>query len=168
MGCGKSTMGRLVSQATGAGFIDLDAYIVNRFHKSVGEIFAERGEEGFRLLERAMLSEVADFEDVIIACGGGTPCFYDNMELINSAGTSVWLDASVDVLHSRLLRGQHKRPLLAGLTPEQLRQFIEKGLAERAPHYSKAHHRFNTTLLETEADRQQTASRFIDEFYRQR
>lgn len=164
MGSGKSTMGRLVAAATGKDFIDLDLYIENRFRKSVSELFAERGEDGFRNLEREMLREVSGMEDVIIACGGGTPCFFDNMEIINGSGISVWLEAPVAVLHSRLLRGQYKRPLIAGLNPDELSSFIEKGLKNREPHYSKAQHRFNTALLETEQDRHQTADRFIKEF----
>lgn len=163
MGSGKSTMGRLVSRATGKEFIDLDHYIENRFHRTVRELFAERGEDGFRQIERSMLHEVADMEDVIVACGGGTPCFFDNMEYINSHGVSVWLEAPVSVLHSRLLRGQYKRPLLAGLNPEELLDFIVEGIEKRREHYSKAQRRFNTALLETEADREITARRFIEE-----
>lgn len=164
MGSGKSTLGRLVSKATGVEFIDLDAYIENRFRKKVKDIFAERGEEGFRLIERSMLHEVASMEDVIVACGGGTPCFFDNMDHINGHGMTVWLETPVPVLHSRLLRGQHKRPLLAGLTPDQLTEFIKAGLEKRREHYSKAQQRFNTALLETEGDREETARRFINEF----
>lgn len=164
MGSGKSTMGRLVSRATGLDFIDLDLYIENRFHRSIRQIFDERGEEGFRQLERSMLHEVADMEDVLVACGGGTACFFDNMEHINSHGESVWLEAPVSVLLSRLLRGQHKRPLLAGLSPAELETFIKEGLQKREPFYSKARHRFCTALLETDSDREQTAQRFINKF----
>lgn len=165
MGSGKSTLGRLVSAATGVDFIDLDHYIENRFHRSVRDIFAERGEDGFRLIERSMLHEVASMEDVIVACGGGTPCFFDNMDHINSHGTSVWLEASLPVLHSRLMRGRHKRPLIAALDAEGLQRFIVDGLEKRRFYYSKAQHRFNTSLLETESDREETARRFIDTFF---
>lgn len=75
MGCGKSTLGRNVARMTGFQFIDLDNFIEARFHASVKEIFASRGEEGFRDIERRMLIETSDFQDVIVACGGGTPCF---------------------------------------------------------------------------------------------
>ena len=87
MGSGKSTLGRALAQATGLTFIDLDTYIEQRFHANVRDIFAQRGEDGFRRLERMMLHEVSEFEDVIVACGGGTPCFFNNMEHINSHGT---------------------------------------------------------------------------------
>lgn len=166
MGSGKSTMGRLVSRIAGIDSIDLDKYIENRFRKTISEIFTEHGEQRFREIEREMLREVAEMEDVIIACGGGTPCFFDNMEIINSSGISVWLDAPVSILHSRLLRGQYKRPLIAGMSPEELRDFISKGLEARKKHYSKAHYKFSTSLLESEQDRQQTADRFIEKFCR--
>lgn len=164
MGSGKSTLGRLVSKTTGLDFIDLDQYIENRFHSTVRDLFNERGEEGFRQIERNMLHEVADMENVIIACGGGTPCFFDNMEHINTSGISVLLEAPLEILHSRLLRGQYKRPLIASLSSEELKKFIIKALAEREPFYSKAQHRFNTALLEREAERQETAQRFINTF----
>lgn len=164
MGCGKSTLGRLVSKATGIDFIDLDQYIENRFHRTVREIFEERGESGFREIERNMLHEVADMENVIIACGGGTPCFFNNIDHINESGTSVWLEAPLEILHSRLLRGQYKRPLIASLTSEQLKEHISEGLAKREPHYAKASNRFNTALLECETDREETARRFIEQF----
>lgn len=168
MGSGKSTLGRLVSKATGLPFIDLDAYIENRFHKTVKDIFAERGEDGFRLVERAMLHEVADMEDVIVACGGGTPCFFDNMDYINTHGVSVWLEAPLPILHSRLMRGRHKRPLIENLDTDQLTEFIQNALAKRREHYSKSQHRFNTALLENETDREETARRFIEQFLNDR
>ena len=108
MGCGKSTLGRNVSRLTGVEFIDLDSYIEGRYHSSVRDIFAEKGEEGFRDIERRMLHEVAEFENVIVACGGGTPCFFDNMDYMNSKGTTVFLNTSLPKLHTRLMRGRHK------------------------------------------------------------
>ena len=163
MGCGKSTLGRSVSAMTGWQFIDLDNYIEQRFHKTVKDIFATFGEEGFRKRERAMLQEVADFEDVIVACGGGTPCFFDNMEWMNAHGTTVFLDTSIDKLHKRLMRGRHKRPLIAGKSDEELLQFIRSALAERMPHYSKASMTFVADLLDSECEKSETARRFISQ-----
>lgn len=162
MGCGKSTIGRAVSRITNLQLIDLDNYIETRFHANVRQIFAERGEEGFRDIERRMLHEVADFEDVIIACGGGTPCFFDNMEFMNSHGTTVWLNTSVDILHSRLMRGRHKRPLIADKNDDELRAFIIEALKQRSPFYGKAKINFTTDLLETESEVADTAQRFVD------
>lgn len=138
MGSGKSTLGRALSRATGLQFIDLDLYIECRFHASVRDIFASQGEDAFRDIERRMLREVCDFEDVIVACGGGTPCFFDNMDIMNRSGVTVMLDASRPRLLERLKLGRRKRPLIAAMTDEQLEQYIADALEARMPHYSKA------------------------------
>lgn len=161
MGCGKSTMGRTVSALTGVPFIDLDNYIERRYHLTVKEIFAQRGEDGFRDIERRMLQEVADFEDVIVACGGGTPCFYDNMDYMNAHGTTVFLNTPIPRLHTRLMRGRHKRPLIANKSDEELLEFIKKALNERMAFYSKAQINFSTELLESEVEINDTARQFI-------
>ena len=162
MGCGKSTMGRAVSALTGVPFIDLDNYIEQRFHITVKEIFAQRGEGGFRDVERRMLQEVADFEDVIVACGGGTPCFFDNMEYMNSHGTTVFLNTPIDRLHSRLMRGRHKRPLIADKDDEELMTFIKEALAKRMNHYSKAQISFSSERLENKSEIANTAREFAE------
>ena len=84
-------------------FYDLDWYIESRMRKKVSEIFAERGEEGFRQIERNMLHEVAEFEDVVISCGGGTPCFFDNMDYLNQQSQVVWLKVEPTVPSSDTL-----------------------------------------------------------------
>ena len=164
MGSGKSTLGREVARRTGLQFIDLDTYIEARFHANVRDIFAQKGEEAFRLMEHRMLSEVAEFEDVIIACGGGTPCFHSNMDIINSHGTSILLCASESILHHRLVRGRHKRPLLAGKTDEEILHIIRQGTEARQPYYSLAAHTFNTDKLETIEDIDTTTTLFINTF----
>ena len=85
MGAGKTTVGKELAKLAGLSFIDLDYYIEGRYHKAVSQIFAERGEEAFREIERNMLHEVAEFEDVLISTGGGAPCFFDNMEFMNAS-----------------------------------------------------------------------------------
>lgn len=164
MGCGKSTLGRAVSRLTGFPFIDLDTYIEGRFHLTVKEIFACKGETGFREIERNMLREVADFEDVIVACGGGTPCFHDNMDYMNSHGTTVFLDTPVTSLFSRLKRGRHKRPLIASKTDEELLSYINEALAARLPYYRKATAAFSSELLENRDEISATAKSFINKF----
>ena len=100
MGSGKTTVGKALSKETGMMFYDLDWYIESRMHKTVSQIFAEKGEEGFRKIEHNMLHEVAEFEDVIISCGGGTPCFFDNMDYLNQQGDVVYLKATPETLYS--------------------------------------------------------------------
>ena len=94
MGSGKTTLGKALAKHLCKEFIDLDTYIECRFHASVKQLFAQRGEEGFRDLERRMLHEIADFEDVIVACGGGTPCYFDNMDYIVGHGFAIYLTTS--------------------------------------------------------------------------
>lgn len=164
MGCGKSTLGRALRVTSGLEFIDLDHYIENRFHQTISEIFAERGEAGFRRLERAMLEEVSGFSDTIIACGGGTPCFFDNMELMNNRGLTVWLNTPIERLYERLQRNRSKRPILANKSDSELMDFIEKALQERTPFYSKAAATFCATLLEDKSQISTTSRQFAERF----
>lgn len=163
MGSGKSTLGKALSRMTGSNFIDLDAYIEGRYHKTIKEIFAESGESGFRHLESRMLDEVSLFEDTIISCGGGTPCFGDNMSLMNSRGTTVYLQASVERLFERLSRprSKAKRPIIANLNDEELRQFISDNIARRDAFYSQASIHFDTTRLESKAEIDITAGALL-------
>ena len=148
MGSGKTTVGKALSKDLGIPFYDLDWYIESRMRKTVAQIFAERGEEGFRKIEHNMLHEVAEFENVIISCGGGTPCFFDNMDYMNGQGETVYLQASPDVLYNHLKMGKTERPLLKNKTPEEMQVFIAEQLEKREPYYSKAKHTLNVYLLE--------------------
>ena len=149
MGAGKTTLGKAFARAMGLTFVDLDWYIEERFHKTVRQLFTELGESGFRNLEKRMLHEVGEFEDVVISTGGGTPCFFDNMEYMNEAGDTVFLDADIKVLFRRLKIAKQQRPLLAEKTDEELMEFIQTALQERMPHYSKAKFTFNAEYLES-------------------
>lgn len=149
---GKTTLGRAVCRVSRRRFIDLDVYIENRYRMSVSDIFARYGEDEFRRIERLMLHEVGEFEDVIVACGGGTPCFFDNMDYMNSAGTTVLLDCPRERLHARLCAGRRKRPLIANLSDDEIHTFLDEALARRMPYYSRAHHTFSSGRLESEAE----------------
>jgi shikimate kinase len=162
MGSGKTTVGRSLAKKLGMQFYDLDWYIESRRRKTVAQIFAERGEEGFREIERYMLHEVAEFEDVIISCGGGTPCFFDNMDYLNQQGDVVWLKADPEVLYKHLLMGKTERPLLKGKSPEELMAFIRGQLEQREPYYAKARHVVDVSLMDTYEKINITVSRIID------
>ncbi|GHT51834.1 shikimate kinase [Bacteroidia bacterium] len=150
MGAGKTTVGKSLAQALNLQFIDLDTFIENRYHKRIGEIFAERGEDGFRELERKALHEVAQFEDVIISTGGGTPCFFDNMQVMNELGRTIYLKLPVEQLAARLVKSNHKekRPLLQDKTDEGIKQFVADNLAVREPFYNQSSLIFEAGHLE--------------------
>ena len=137
MGAGKTTVGHALSRIT-MPFYDLDWYIETRMRKKVSQLFAERGEEGFRRFEQTMLHEVAEFDEVILSCGGGTPCFFDNMDYLNRQGDTIYLKASADVLYGHLRVARVERPLLKNMSPEEMQQHIRRQLQEREPFYSKA------------------------------
>lgn len=149
MGAGKTTLGKAFARELNVSFIDLDWYIEERFHKSIRELFVERGEASFRELEQSMLHEVGEFENVVISTGGGTPCFFDNMDYMNKTGQTVFLDVHSDVLFQRLRVATQQRPILQGKTDEDLRAFIIETLVKRACFYTQARYRFDGGHLES-------------------
>ena len=149
MGAGKTTIGRALSRLTSREFYDLDWYIEQRFRKSVSDIFAEEGEAVFREREQALLHELAEFEDVILAVGGGTPCFFDNMDYMNSRAETVFLSCTVDTIIEHLHISHSRRPLLEGKTDDELRTFIGQNLDMRMPFYSRARHTLEVPTLRT-------------------
>ena len=148
MGAGKTTVGKALSKDLGIPFYDLDWYIENRMRKTIKQIFDERGEEGFRKIEHNMLHEVAEFENIILSCGGGTPCFYDNMDYLNQQGETVYLKATPEVLYGHLKIGESVRPLLLNKTPEEVQEFIKEQLKYREPFYAKAKKTLDVNLLD--------------------
>ncbi len=163
MGAGKTTLGKAFARAMGLTFIDLDWYIEERFHKTIRELFTERGEDAFRDLEKRMLHEVAEFEDVVISVGGGTPCFFDNVDYMNAAGDTVFLDVDVKVLFRRLKVAKQQRPILDGKDDEELMAFIGDALQKRLPFYMKANHVFNGEMLEDRRQIQQSVERLKEQ-----
>ena len=149
MGAGKTTLGKTLSKSLNLSFIDLDYYIERRYHKEIRQLFAE---DGFRDIERRMLHEVAEFEDVLISTGGGTPCFFDNMQFMNQAGVSVYLKVSVDELAKRLELCKQTRPVLKNRSGEELKAFISESLKTRLPFYEQAQIIFDAEKMDTEDD----------------
>jgi len=138
MGCGKSTLGRELAAGLGLLFVDLDKYIEKKYFRTVPKIFADEGEERFREKERVCLLEVSAFEDVVVATGGGAPCFFDNIDVMNRTGCCVFLDVEDEVLANRLLQSKSDRPLIRGKSVEELTSVIQKMMQERRPFYEKA------------------------------
>lgn len=139
MGSGKTHWGRQLSKKLSIPFYDLDEQIISREGKSINEIFETNGEEYFRIVEKETLYIITESHDsMIMACGGGTPCYFNNIEYMNRSGTTVWLDTPIPVLLDRLLRERQHRPLLKKLTDEQVRTFIIKKYSDRKIYYEQA------------------------------
>jgi shikimate kinase len=142
MGSGKTTWGKKIAQALQIPFIDLDHEIVAHIEMSIPEYFALHGEQQFRMLENEFLKKQVD-KHAIISTGGGTPCFYDNMEWIKNNGLSLYLYHTPKSLYARLSQSDvNKRPVLKGLSGESLLAFIESKLQERKTYYEQAHIKF--------------------------
>ena len=120
MGCGKTTFGRRLATELGWQFVDLDELIEERYRISIHDFFVKYGEESFRRIENMMLREMLTKHRIIVSTGGGTPCFYNNMELMNSYGVTIFLNTPVPVLIERLMNGKRKRPLVMGLGIDEL------------------------------------------------
>lgn len=148
MGCGKTTFGRALAKRLEMQFIDLDFYIEQRFRTRISDIFAKDGEEAFRDIESRMLREAGEFDNTIVACGGGTPCFASNMEYMKSRGITVWLEADIQCLVRRIIQGGAKRPITRTIPPEELPMFVKNHLESRIPFYSQAQIYFSGEQLE--------------------
>lgn len=162
MGAGKTTLGKAFARKLNLPFVDLDWYMEERFHKTVGELFVERGEAGFRELEKNMLHEVGAFEDVVISTGGGTPCFFDNMDFMNRNGKTVFLNVHPDVLFRRLRVAKQQRPILQGKQDDELKEFIIRALEKRTPFYSQAQYVFNADELEDRSQIEKSVEKLRD------
>jgi len=143
MGAGKTTIGKELSSQMNLSFIDLDHFIENRYHKTIRQIFEEKGEDAFRDMEQKTLREVAEFEEVVISTGGGTPCFHQNMLFMNEKGTTVYLKVSIEELIKRITLHKNVRPVLQGLSGNELNLFVEEIIAKRNPYYEQSHIIFN-------------------------
>ncbi|MDP1746490.1 MAG: shikimate kinase [Bacteroidota bacterium] len=138
MGSGKSTVGEKLAAKLKYDFIDLDKLIESDYKQSIPEIFATKGEKEFRAMEHNTLKRVIEKDNIVVACGGGTPCYYDNMELMSNNGVTVYIKMSVDALVDRLTNAKEKRPLIENKTAPELRSFIKRQLEKREDIYHKA------------------------------
>jgi len=159
MGSGKTTIGKLLANRIGYSFIDMDKHIEEKEFRTIQQIFEEKGESEFRNIEKNCLHEVSQFENTVISTGGGAPCFFDNMEYMNTHGTTVYLQLTAQELAERLESSRaNKRPLLSDRKGEDLLIFISEGLKKREPFYSQATFKVNGSIEYTVSKIQELTS----------
>lgn len=141
MGSGKSLLGQLLAKQLAFDFLDLDEVIESEAGCTISKIFNEKGENAFRVLEKEAVHRTSGLERTVIATGGGTPCFFDNMERMNKFGVTIYLNAPPILLANRLKREKEKRPLLAGMDEIELMSFIKNTLKRRINFYEMAQFR---------------------------
>lgn len=164
MGSGKTTLCKALTARTGLRTVDLDDFIEQEAAMSIKEFFARNGEAEFRRFESESLARAAALGYDIIACGGGTPCFNNNMELMNRLGKTVYLYVPDDILFARLAVARDHRPLIAALDDDLLRRFISYKVAERNPFYRLASDVFDASSLESEEQVEQSVALFKEKF----
>lgn len=138
MGSGKSTAGKKLANKLKYDFIDVDASIEQMTGKTVARIFSEEGEDQFRQLEHSIIKSLCSRKNVVVATGGGAPCFFDNLELMNLAGVTVYLKMSPGALAKRIVESKSERPLLKYILNEDLPLYITQHLTKREVYYNKA------------------------------
>lgn len=139
MGSGKTHWGSLLAEKFRLPFFDLDKVVSDHEQKTISEIFAEKGEEYFRYSEKEALEQlVENNEKFIISCGGGTPCFFNNIHFMKKKGTVIWLNTNVDILVTRLLKEKNSRPLIRDIAEDELKSYILKKILSRKTYYQQA------------------------------
>lgn len=138
MGCGKSYAGRNLAPLLGFEYVDIDKYIEENEGLSVKEIFENKGEDYFRQKEKEFIQQLDKEQNLVVSTGGGAPCFFDNMDVMNEKGLTIYLNRNKEKTIWRLLKGQYKRPLIANLSLEELEKFYDERLESRKPFYEKA------------------------------
>ncbi len=145
MGSGKSSVGKILAQSLKIKFYDLDDYIESKEKLTISQLFSTKGEIYFRLKESEYLKELLDAdESFVLALGGGTPCYSNNMDQIIENSISVYLKASLNTLTNRLIKEKDKRPLISELGKDKFNEFIAKHLFERLLFYEKATYSLST------------------------
>lgn len=139
MGSGKTHWGNRIAEKLQIPFYDLDAVIVQAEGMSISEIFSIKGEEYFRYMEKQTMEDlVLKEENFVLSAGGGTPCFFNNIEFMKRNGRVLWLNTSLEVLNQRLLKEKQMRPLLRHIDEAGLRAYIIRKLSERKMYYEQA------------------------------
>lgn len=150
MGCGKTTWSRKLATHLGYEFIDLDHVLEEQAGMTIAEYFSSFGEEAFRRLESDVLKQTVYPSNTVVSTGGGLPCFFDNMDWMNTHGKTVYIQLSPKTLVDRLEKGKAKRPLLRDKHGDELLNFIASKLSEREPYYLQAQYIANGIEMNVE------------------
>lgn len=151
MGSGKTTVGKKLAKQLDYLFIDLDSYLETKYQCKIAEVFEKEGEETFRIRERQCLAELSQLDNVIVSTGGGTPCFFDNMDRMKDSGLTIYLKAAPNLLKDRLKNAKIERPLLKNTAnEEELLSLIEETLRQRESIYTQAHVIVNAASIQSE------------------
>lgn len=165
MASGKTTFGKALADKLNAPFIDLDDYIESHTGHTIKEIFETQGEEGFRKTERELLLKAMhENANFVMACGGGTPCYFDNMEAMNNSGITIFLEASTPVLIQRLQLQNDARPLMSGKSDDEIEEKVLTQLCQRLPHYMEAKLKWHGDDLENEQQINSNVEEFVSSY----
>lgn len=140
MGSGKSTVAKKMATLLNYQLIDLDTYIENEQQETIAELFESAGEKKFREIEHCTLKKLMFNKNTIIACGGGTPCYFNNVELMNLHGITIYIQMEAEALVKRLINAKNKRPLIANKSETELSIFVNEQLNVRSAFYEQAHY----------------------------
>lgn len=152
MASGKSTVGKKLAKKVDLPFVDLDDYIEEKYDATIRLLIYEKGMDVFREIEKNSLDElIHKYEDVLISTGGGTPCYFDNMSLMNSKGKTIYLEVDIPTLVDRLMYSKKDRPLIWGKTREDLTVYANDLLGKRQPDYEKSQHKVKGKNLKMES-----------------
>lgn len=149
-GCGKSTLARSLAKSLNLTRIDLDEEIVKSEGRTIESIFETDGEDAFRIIEKEIVTKYTKVQNSIISTGGGAPCFYDNMDRMNQAGITIYLDVPAEELAKRISGQDPNRPMVKGKTKEELSLFLDQKIKERDPFYNKAQLRVSGKNIKAE------------------
>ncbi|MCH5231195.1 MAG: shikimate kinase [Muribaculaceae bacterium] len=165
MASGKTTFGSELARQLKIPFIDLDRYVEEKEERSINELFSEEGEDGFRKIESRRLREAtSETPHCVIACGGGTPCHFDNMDYLNENGITVFLETSTPVLISRLQAENETRPIVANKSDDEIEEQILSQLCERLPRYMEAKLKWHGDDLENQEQIETNVEEFINSY----
>jgi shikimate kinase len=150
MGSGKTTLGHELAKRLRCRFVDMDKDLENKHHCSIPEIFKKFGEEQFRAWESELLQKLSLEKNLVVATGGGLPCFHKNMELLNRSGTTIYLKLSTEIIYERLSKRRGNRPLIVGFSNDELKEYIQTTLANRETVYLESKYTVNAELISVE------------------